>query len=108
LTSQKRRTRRNHSFIQTISSLIGRSWKAQKLPEIRWRRRRQSNQLSELPANEEIIDINRSKEMPANEPPSHEMETTENEMAALDRMARMTGSTTLGSGNPCSERPSAS
>jgi hypothetical protein len=55
--------------------------------------------ISELPANEEITDKAKLVEMPSNEPTGHEMETTENEMAALDRMAKMTDSTTLGSGN---------
>jgi hypothetical protein len=64
--------------------------------------------ISELPANEEITDKARLAEMPSNEPTGHEMETTENEMAALDRMAKMTDSTTLGSGNTRSEGPSAS
>ena len=69
---------------------------------------KRATNLSELPANEEVIDKHRSKEMPSNEPAGHEMETTENEMAALDRMARMTDSTTLGSGNTKSEEPPAS
>ena len=56
---------------------------------------------SELPANEMVVDKDKLKEMPSNEPAGHEMETTENEMAALDRMARMnrlTDSTTFGGG----------
>ncbi|OCT48747.1 hypothetical protein CLCR_04968 [Cladophialophora carrionii] len=62
----------------------------------------------ELPANEQVIDNARRKEMPSNEPAGHEMETTENEIAAWDRTARMADSTTLGSGNTRSEGPSAS
>lgn len=51
--------------------------------------------LSELPANEEIMRHNESaEEMPSNETPGHEMETTENEMRALDRL---TGTTQVSS-----------
>jgi hypothetical protein len=62
-------------------------------------------EISELPANEEVQDQGKVKEMPSNEIPAHEKETTENEMAALDRMARMTDSTTLGNSNSRSEEP---
>ena len=58
--------------------------------------------ISELPANEDV-DQNRLKELPANEPAGHEMETTENEMTALDRMARVQDSTTLGNDNARSD-----
>lgn len=64
--------------------------------------------ISELPANERVVDKHRSQEMASNEPAAHEMETTENEMAALDRMARMTDSTTLSSGNTRSQEPPSS
>lgn len=65
-------------------------------------------EVSELPANELVVDRHRSQEMASNEPAAHEMETTENEMAALDRMARMTDSTTLSSGNTRSQEPPSS
>ena len=48
----------------------------------------------ELAANEGVVG-NKLKELPSNETPGHELETTENEMAALDRLARLTDSTTL-------------
>lgn len=51
--------------------------------------------LNELPANEEVQRHDGSlEEMPSNETPGHEMETTENEMRALDRL---TGSTRVSS-----------
>ncbi|ETI26377.1 hypothetical protein G647_03154 [Cladophialophora carrionii CBS 160.54] len=64
--------------------------------------------ISEFPANEQGIDNARLKEMPSNEPAGHEMGTTENEIVAWDRMARMADSTTLGRGNTRREGPSAS
>ena len=48
----------------------------------------------ELPANEVVHDQNRPNEMASNEPAGHEMETTENEMAVLDRLARAANSST--------------
>ncbi|KIV78851.1 hypothetical protein PV11_06460 [Exophiala sideris] len=51
-------------------------------------------EMAEMAANEEVARDN-LKELPSNEPPGHEMETTENEMAVLDRLARLTDSTTL-------------
>ncbi|KIW65079.1 hypothetical protein PV04_07363 [Phialophora macrospora] len=100
---------RRHNSIRMTSSPTGRNWKelegtqaSQALLE------KKPPVISELPANEEIIDKARLKEMPSNEPTGYEMETTENEMAALDRMAKMTDSTTLGSGNSSSLGPSAS
>ncbi|OAL25247.1 hypothetical protein AYO22_05124 [Fonsecaea multimorphosa] len=50
-------------------------------------------EVAEMAANEEVVARDKLRELPSNETPSHEMETTENEMAALDRMARLTGST---------------
>ena len=50
--------------------------------------------ISEMPWNEEILH-NGLKEMPSNKIPGNKLETTENEVAVLDRMARLTGSTTL-------------
>jgi hypothetical protein len=55
---------------------------------------RKPTEFAEMPANEEVIQDN-LKEMPSNEPACQEMETTENEMAALDRLARSAQSTTL-------------
>ncbi|KAK4949680.1 hypothetical protein LTR10_011521 [Elasticomyces elasticus] len=49
---------------------------------------------AEMAANEEVTRDN-LQELPSNEPPGHEMETTENEMAVLDRLGRLTDSTTL-------------
>lgn len=47
--------------------------------------------LSELPANEEVIRRNgQLEELPSNEPVGQEMETTENEMRELDRLAGST------------------
>jgi hypothetical protein len=60
---------------------------------------RHPEEVAEMPTNEEVPshDLN---EMPSNETPGHEMETTENEMAALDRMVRTMPSSTLVSSNP--------
>ncbi|KAK5210450.1 hypothetical protein LTR47_000339 [Exophiala xenobiotica] len=55
---------------------------------------KQPKEVAEMAANEEVVADN-LKELPSNETPGHELETTENEMAALDRLARMTDSTTL-------------
>ncbi len=51
-------------------------------------------EVAEMAANEEVVG-NNLKERPFNETPGHELETTENELAALDRLARLTDSTTL-------------
>ncbi|KAK5228335.1 hypothetical protein LTR72_002218 [Exophiala xenobiotica] len=55
---------------------------------------KQPAEVAEMAANEEVV-ANNLKELPSNETPGHELETTENEMAALDRLARMTDLTTL-------------
>ena len=46
-------------------------------------------ELSGLRTKGEVVDTDRLMEMPSNEPAGYEMETTENEIAALDRMARI-------------------
>jgi hypothetical protein len=60
------------------------------------------NHIAEMPANEEVEDRHRKlEEMPSNEIAGHEMETTENEMRALDSLAQQSAgdSTLVGSGS---------
>ncbi|EXJ88602.1 hypothetical protein A1O1_05532 [Capronia coronata CBS 617.96] len=68
-------------------------------------RERLATEIAELSANEEVVRRDRLGELPSNEPTGHEMETTENEMAVLDRMVCLTESTALTSERNDGDRP---